>query len=331
MSGSRSTARRRVVPARSSRWAATLSCDAENRSRPRTRPARPGPQPACWPGWPHATSSIVTHGNGPQVGLLALMSDAYTDTAPYPLDVLGSETEGQIGYVLELALEQRHTRIRRRSRCSRASSSMRDDPAFSAPSKFIGPVYTESRGTLTGRAPGWTVKPDGDDWRRVVPSPRATANRPARRDRASRRRRLSRGLHGRRRDPGRRGSHWPSAGRGGRDRQGPRLRAAGERLRRRTRSCWRPTWTPSTTDYGTPRRSGRSRMRRPPGLRSQRVRARVDGSEGRGGVPLRRAHRRRAERSGASNEIDELLSGRAGTQVLPDGPELKYGERNGPP
>jgi carbamate kinase len=47
---------------------------------------------------------VITHGNGPQVGLLALMSDAYTGTAPYPLDVLGSETEGQIGYVLELEL-----------------------------------------------------------------------------------------------------------------------------------------------------------------------------------------------------------------------------------
>ena len=114
---------------------------------------------------------VVTHGNGPQVGLLALMSDAYTETAPYPLDVLGSETEGQIGYVLELALDNAIP-TRRRSRCSRASSSMRRDPAFSAPVEVHRPgLLARAEARSLAERHGWTVKRDGQDWRRVVPSP----------------------------------------------------------------------------------------------------------------------------------------------------------------
>src|SRR3954451_4510593 len=85
---------------------------------------------------------VVTHGNGPQVGLLALMSDAYTETAPYPLDVLGSETEGQIGYVLELELANAIPEEETVAVLTRVVVD-RDDPAFSAPSKFIGPLYSE--------------------------------------------------------------------------------------------------------------------------------------------------------------------------------------------
>lgn len=113
---------------------------------------------------------VVTHGNGPQVGLLALMSDAYKETAPYPLDVLDSETEGQIGYVLELALsnaipDQETVAVLTRVVVDPA------DRAFSAPSKFIGPVYSETEARSLAEPHGWTVKPDGANWRRVVPSP----------------------------------------------------------------------------------------------------------------------------------------------------------------
>ena len=114
---------------------------------------------------------VVTHGNGPQVGLLALMSDAYKETAPYPLDVLGSETEGQIGYVLELELgnaipDQETVAVLTRVVVDPG------DPAFSAPSKFIGPVYSETEARSLAERHGWTVKPDGPNWRRVVASPR---------------------------------------------------------------------------------------------------------------------------------------------------------------
>jgi carbamate kinase len=113
---------------------------------------------------------IVTHGNGPQVGLLALMSDAYTDTSPYPLDVLGSETEGQIGYVLELELSNAIPGQETVAVLTRVVVDAQD-PAFSAPSKFIGPVYSEMDARLLVERHGWTVKPDGSNWRRVVPSP----------------------------------------------------------------------------------------------------------------------------------------------------------------
>jgi len=113
---------------------------------------------------------VVTHGNGPQVGLLALMSDAYKDTAPYPLDVLGSETEGQIGYVLELELSNAILDQEAVAVLTRVVVDAHD-PAFSAPSKFIGPIYSESAAKALARQHGWTVRPDGESWRRVVPSP----------------------------------------------------------------------------------------------------------------------------------------------------------------
>lgn len=113
---------------------------------------------------------VITHGNGPQVGLLALMGDAYTETEPYPLDVLDAETAGQIGYVLEMQLDNYiddHDTVTVITRVVVDA----DDPAFESPSKFIGPVYTEAEAGEVADRHGWTVKPDGERWRRVVPSP----------------------------------------------------------------------------------------------------------------------------------------------------------------
>ena len=113
---------------------------------------------------------VVTHGNGPQVGLLALMSDAYHDVDPYPLDVLDAESEGQIGYVIEVELDNA---IEGRDTVALITRVIvdEDDPAFEAPTKFIGPVYDEEEARAVERDRGWSVKPDGDAWRRVVPSP----------------------------------------------------------------------------------------------------------------------------------------------------------------
>jgi carbamate kinase len=113
---------------------------------------------------------VITHGNGPQVGLLALMGDAYTETEPYPLDVLDAETAGQIGYVLEMQLDNYiddHDTVTVLTRVVVDA----DDPAFGSPSKFIGPVYTEAQASEVADRHGWTVRPDGERWRRVVPSP----------------------------------------------------------------------------------------------------------------------------------------------------------------
>jgi carbamate kinase len=116
---------------------------------------------------------IVVHGNGPQVGLLALQSEAYTDVPAYPLDMLGAETDGLIGYLLEQeignALGARRTVATLLTRVEVEA----DDPAFDAPSKPIGPVYDPQRALALKRERGWVMARDGDGWRRVVPSPAA--------------------------------------------------------------------------------------------------------------------------------------------------------------
>ena len=117
-----------------------------------------------------ANRLVVTHGNGPQVGLLALMNDAYPAVSPYPLDVLGAETEGELGYIIEMELDNAITDQHAVAVVTRTEVDA-DDPAFSDPAKFIGPVYGEAHARHLAQEHGWTVKRDGDAWRRVVPSP----------------------------------------------------------------------------------------------------------------------------------------------------------------
>lgn len=113
---------------------------------------------------------VITHGNGPQVGLLALKEDAYADGAPYPLDVLDAESGGQIGYVVELELDNAIDHQDTVAVLTRVLVDA-EDPAFADPTKFIGPVYDEQRAHALAAERDWTVKPDGEHWRRVVPSP----------------------------------------------------------------------------------------------------------------------------------------------------------------
>jgi carbamate kinase len=114
---------------------------------------------------------IVTHGNGPQVGMIALESE--TDpalSAPYPLDVLGAETEGMIGYWIE---QQLGNELPNRQVATLLTQTVvdADDPAFANPTKFVGQTYPKAEAEQRARDRGWTVRPDGDAWRRVVPSP----------------------------------------------------------------------------------------------------------------------------------------------------------------
>ncbi|NTU82823.1 MAG: carbamate kinase [Chloroflexales bacterium] len=114
---------------------------------------------------------IITHGNGPQVGLLALQSLAYEDVEPYPLDVLGAESGGMIGYMIEQELD---TLLDHQKPCVTLLTQVEvdlNDPAFKNPTKFIGPVYSKEEAEGLAKARGWHVKQDGDKWRRVVPSP----------------------------------------------------------------------------------------------------------------------------------------------------------------
>jgi carbamate kinase len=113
---------------------------------------------------------VITHGNGPQVGLLALQAEAYGGVPPYPLDVLGAESEGMIGYVLEQSLQNRLPE-RRIATLLTLVVVDRHDPAFDAPTKPIGPVYDAEQARRLERELGWTLARDGDGFRRVVPSP----------------------------------------------------------------------------------------------------------------------------------------------------------------
>ena len=114
---------------------------------------------------------VITHGNGPQVGLLALQAAAYEDGRPYPLDVLGAQTEGMIGYMIEQELGNLLPVERPLATILTMVEVDPDDPAFQNPTKPIGPVYTEDEARRLATDRGWTVAPDGDRWRRVVPSP----------------------------------------------------------------------------------------------------------------------------------------------------------------
>jgi carbamate kinase len=113
---------------------------------------------------------VVTHGNGPQVGLLALQGDAYPLVTPYPLDVLGAESEGMIGYLLEQALGNRLPETATATLLTQVVVDV-GDPAFAMPSKPIGPVYEYETATRLAAERSWTIAPDGGHWRRVVASP----------------------------------------------------------------------------------------------------------------------------------------------------------------
>ncbi|MBL8702026.1 MAG: carbamate kinase [Alphaproteobacteria bacterium] len=112
----------------------------------------------------------VTHGNGPQVGLLALQAEALKDVSPYPLDVLGAESEGMIGYMIEQALLSRMPGRHVATLLTQVEVDARD-PAFANPTKPIGPVYDEATAQRLARERGWRIVPDGGGFRRVVASP----------------------------------------------------------------------------------------------------------------------------------------------------------------
>ncbi|MBC7631598.1 carbamate kinase [Aeromicrobium sp.] len=114
---------------------------------------------------------VVSHGNGPQVGLLALQAASYDHVSEYPFDVLGAQTEGMLGYLIEQELGNRLSNDRAIATLVTRTVVDADDPAFGDPTKFVGPVYTESQADEVSRQHGWTMKPDGDAMRRVVPSP----------------------------------------------------------------------------------------------------------------------------------------------------------------
>lgn len=119
-----------------------------------------------------AHTLVITHGNGPQVGLLALQAAAYAPEEPYPLDLLDAESEGMIGYLIAQELANA---LPRDQRCATLLTRIEidaDDPAFECPSKPIGPLYTEAEARRLADQRGWRIAHDGSGWRRVVASPK---------------------------------------------------------------------------------------------------------------------------------------------------------------
>jgi carbamate kinase len=116
-------------------------------------------------------SVIVVHGNGPQVGLLALQADAYKGAEPYPLDVLDAGTQGMIGYLIQQELRNVLPPERPVVTVLTMITVDQNDPAFANPTKFVGPVYAKDAADELATRKGWAFRQDGDSWRRVVPSP----------------------------------------------------------------------------------------------------------------------------------------------------------------
>lgn len=115
---------------------------------------------------------VVAHGNGPQVGLLALQAAAYVDVPAYPLDVLGAQTEAMIGYVLEQEIGNLLPDEQPLATILTMVEVDPEDPAFAHPSKPIGPVMTREEAETAAADRGWSIGADGDGFRRVVPSPK---------------------------------------------------------------------------------------------------------------------------------------------------------------
>lgn len=114
---------------------------------------------------------VISHGNGPQVGLLSLQSAAYKEVEEYPLDILGAQTEGMIGYMIEQELGNLLPMEESLATILTMVEVDPEDPAFDNPTKPIGPVYSEEEAKALADERGWIVAPDGEHWRRVVASP----------------------------------------------------------------------------------------------------------------------------------------------------------------
>jgi carbamate kinase len=116
-------------------------------------------------------SLVVTHGNGPQVGLLAMQSEAMSDVDPLPLDILGAQTQGMIGYMIEDELRDALAGKREVATLLTQVEVDSSDPAFDRPSKPIGAVYSQAAAQILAKQRKWEIARDGEYWRRVVPSP----------------------------------------------------------------------------------------------------------------------------------------------------------------
>ena len=120
--------------------------------------------------WPN-NELVIAHGNGPQVGLLALQGAAYTEVPTYPLDVLGADSVGMIGYMIQQELGNLVPFDVPLATILSQVEVDKNDPAFKNPTKPIGPVYSKEEAERLAKEKNWSIAQDGDKYRRVVPSP----------------------------------------------------------------------------------------------------------------------------------------------------------------
>jgi carbamate kinase len=113
---------------------------------------------------------VITHGNGPQIGLLALQAEAYQEVKSYPLDVLGAQTQGAIGYLLTQEIRNCLPEKEVVTLLTQVEVAI-DDPAFDRPTKPIGPFYSKEEADKLATERGWNFACNRDSYRRVVPSP----------------------------------------------------------------------------------------------------------------------------------------------------------------
>jgi carbamate kinase len=120
---------------------------------------------------------VITHGNGPQVGFILLRSELASHVLhTVPLDSCGADTQGALGYMIQLCLYNEFLKQRVQKQAATVVTQVvvdENDPAFKQPSKPIGPFYSRARAERYELERAWVVREDaGRGWRRVVPSPR---------------------------------------------------------------------------------------------------------------------------------------------------------------
>ena len=271
---------------------------------------------------------VISHGNGPQVGLLSLQASAYDEESTYPFDVLGAQTEGMIGYFIEQELGNLLPFEKPIATILTMTEVDADDPAMKDPTKFVGPVYTEADAQRLAAEKGWTVKQDGDA---LAPGGALAAAQAHLRDPADQA--AARGGHGR--DLHRRRRHPDDVPAGGEARlrrrpQHPHPRRASRPSSTRTapRRCSRRTSTPTcsssrptptrSTSTGARRSSAASRRRRPDAIEAYAFPAGSMGPKVEAAADFARTRPGKVAVIGALADIRAILAGTKGTRITTD-------------
>ena len=281
---------------------------------------------------------VISHGNGPQVGLLSLQASAYDEESTYPFDVLGAQTEGMIGYLIEQELGNMVPFEKPIATILTMTEVDADDPAMKDPSKFVGPVYTEDDAQRLAAEKGWTVKQRRRALapRRALAAAQAHLRDPA--DQAAARGRHDRDLHRWRRHPDdvpargearlRRRPQHPHARRGrGRHRQGPLARRCSRKDLDADLLVIATDTDAVYLDWGTPQQRGIAEAS-PDAIEAYPFPAGSMGPKVEAAADFARSRPGKVAVIGALADITAILAGTKGTRITTDAhPEVRSAER----